>query len=102
MEYSEAQIRREVLLELSQSKTGTLTITELIDLLEQRLKPGGKDVQILANRSDTHFSQKVRNTVSHRNQGTGLAARGLAVYAADSESWTVTGLGRSELASLFD
>ena len=95
MEYTEAQIRREVLVELAHSKSGTLTITELIDLLETRLKPTGHDAEIIDNRSDTFFSQKVRNTVSHRNNGTGLQANGLANYAADNESWTITDKGRA-------
>ena len=95
MDYTEAQIRHEVLIELASSKDGTLSISELIDLLEARLKPTGHDADIIDNRSDTFFSQKVRNTVSHRDNGTGLQANGLANYNADFESWTITDKGRS-------
>lgn len=97
MDYSESEIRREVLIELASSKKGTLTITELIELLEARLKPTGHDAEIIDNRSDTFFSQKVRNTVSHRNNGTGLQACGLAEYSSDHESWTITDKGRSAI-----
>jgi hypothetical protein len=95
MQHTEAEIRREVLTELATSKNGTLTISELIDLLETRLAPVGHDAEIIDNRSDTFFSQKVRNTVSHRNNGTGLQACGLAEYDGKSESWTITDHGRA-------
>ncbi|WP_411890052.1 hypothetical protein [Yoonia sp. SDW83-1] len=98
MTYTEAQIRREALVELSNSQSGTLTTTQLIDLLEDRMQPTGRDAEIADGRSDTYFSQKVRNLVSHREQGTGLETRGLATYDADNESWTITEAGRSEAA----
>jgi hypothetical protein len=94
MSYTEEQIRNEALKELAASPTGTLTTTELIALLEKRLSPTGKDAEIADGRSDTYFSQKVRNLVSHRDQGTGLESRGLAHYDADGESWTITEEGR--------
>lgn len=93
MTYTEQQLRREVLVELSNSSSGTLTISELIDRLETRLEPTGHDAEIIENRSDTFFSQKVRNTVSHRHTGTGLETNGLAVYNADAETWTITSEG---------
>ena len=94
MTYSENEIREEALRELANSRTGKLTTPQLIELLEDRLRPTGKDAEIADGRSDTYFSQKVRNLVSHRNQGTGLSANGLAVYEADDESWTITTTGR--------
>jgi hypothetical protein len=94
MLYSESQVRDEVLKELFSSNTGELMISDLILLLEERLKPTGKDAEIAEGRSDTYFSQKVRNTVSHREQSTGLSCRGLAIYSADRESWTITDAGR--------
>lgn len=94
MLYNEEQIRNEALKELAASPTGTLTTTDLITLLEERLSPTGKDAEIAYGRSDTYFSQKVRNLVSHRNQATGLASRGLAHYDHDNESWTITSSGR--------
>lgn len=98
MTYSEAQIRREALKELANSTSGTLTTSELITRLEDRLKPTGKDAEIADGRSDTYFSQKVRNLVSHRNQGPGLVARGYASYDGNNESLTITDSGRISIA----
>ncbi|WP_299828341.1 hypothetical protein [uncultured Roseobacter sp.] len=98
MTYTEAQIRTEALVELNQSKIGKLTTTQLIELLEDRLAPTGKDAEMAEGRGDTYFSQKVRNLVSHRDQGPGLSRRGLAIYDADEESWTITAAGRAKVA----
>lgn len=90
---TEAEVRAAAIKALSQAKSGFLTTTELIEILEVHLKPTGVDAEFLDNRSDTYFSQKVRNLVSHRNQGTGLEARGLAQYDRDREGWAITELG---------
>ena len=45
---------------------GKIYTSNLIVILRKKLKPKGKDLRILANRSDDHFSQKVRNLISHR------------------------------------
>ncbi len=50
--------------------------SELLSLLRRKLKPTGEDLEILANRHDDKFSQKVRNLKSH---GT-LERRGLATH----------------------
>lgn len=100
MTYTEEQIRNEILVELEGSPSGELSITTLIETLEARLKPTGKDAEIAEGRGDTYFSQKVRNTVSHRDQGTGLSARGLAEYSPDRESWTITDSGRKQAQAL--
>jgi hypothetical protein len=42
-----------------------LTMTELISTLRLELKPQGRDLEILKDRSDDAFSQKVRNLKSH-------------------------------------
>lgn len=97
MSYSESQIRHEALKELSNSKSGTLTTSELIKKLEQRLTPTGKDAEIADGRSDTYFSQKVRNLVSHRDQGQGLVAMGYASYDPHNESLTITDDGRKSV-----
>ena len=100
MAISEPQIRVAACKELLHAKGQTLTTTDLISRLEAKMKPTGKDAQIARNRSDTYFSQKVRNLVSHRNQSTGLSARGYADYDKSSESWTLTRLGRRYAANL--
>ncbi len=47
---------------------GELTMSELIDILIERMQPSGHDMDIIANRNDTYFSQKVRNLRSHSNK----------------------------------
>lgn len=47
---------------------GELTMSELINVLIDRMKPSGHDMDIIANRNDTYFSQKVRNLRSHCNK----------------------------------
>lgn len=54
-----------------------VTTSQLIPILEKHMKPMGKDAEILKNRKDTHFSQKVRNLVSHRT----LEKLGYATYS---------------------
>jgi len=46
-------------------RKGVIT-SDLINELENLLQPSGEDTEILEGRSDTKFSQKVRNLVSHR------------------------------------
>lgn len=47
---------------------GELAMGELIDILIERMQPSGHDIDIIANRNDTYFSQKVRNLRSHSNK----------------------------------
>ena len=42
-------------------------MSELIDELIMRMRPDGHDQEILKDRKDTYFSQKVRNLRSHKN-----------------------------------
>lgn len=48
-------------------EVGELSTTELKEILNNRMKPSGEDLQINNNRNDTKFDQKVRNIVSHRD-----------------------------------
>lgn len=75
MLYSESDLVIPTLIYLS-SADGTVSTSELIEHLQDILKPEGKDAEILEGRNDTHFSQKVRNLVSHRT----LEIKGLAKY----------------------
>ena len=72
---------------MSLSPTGTISTTELIRLLTQIMKPQGLDAQILNNRSDTYFSQKVRNLKSHDT----LTKYGYALYKDGSYFITESG-----------
>ena len=41
--------------------------SELIDRVREKMRPTGEDLEILDNRNDDKFSQKVRNLKSHRS-----------------------------------
>ena len=88
-EYSERDLVLPALILLKQSKSG-LTTSQLIQKLTALLKPDGRDAQILRNRRDTHFSQKVRNLVSHRT----LEKRGWATYDPSRQHHKITNAGR--------
>lgn len=62
--------------------------TRLISRLEEIMRPEGHDMEILANRGDTHFSQKVRNLKSHDT----LQKKGYATY--DNGIYNITDAGR--------
>lgn len=63
--YSEEELIDPALYEINKYEQG-LTTGQLIKLLTNILNPIGKDLEILKNRKDTHFSQKVRNLISHK------------------------------------
>ncbi len=65
-EYSEPELIVPAL-QFMKDNPGGVTTTQLIDHLMDVLKPNGYDMEILNNRSDTHFSQKVRNLKSHNS-----------------------------------
>ncbi len=77
------------------STESQVTTSKLIPILERLLKPTGKDAEILKNRRDTHFSQKVRNLVSHRT----LERLGYATYSkiGKSGAYTINENGKSFL-----
>jgi len=79
---------------LSQAPNGFLTTSDLIVSLEDYFKPDGSDADLLDGRRDTKFSQKVRNLVSHRENGRGLETRGLARYDKAAEGWHISDAGR--------
>lgn len=95
---SEPEIRRAALSQLAKSSTGKMSTTQLIDALTEKMRPTGKDAEIALGRSDTYFSQKVRNLVSHRNQGPGLVVSGLALYDPNLEGWEITNKGRKYIS----
>ncbi len=76
MLYSEKDLIIPTLNYLLLNKESGLTTSQLIKLLSYELEISGKDAQIITNRNDTYFSQKVRNLVSHRT----LENKGLATY----------------------
>ena len=62
----EAELVLPTLTLLYDAPNGEMTTTELIRQLEYYFLPEGEDAQILADRMDTRFSQKVRNLKSHK------------------------------------
>lgn len=72
---------------------GLITTSQLIEVLEDEFEPSGTDAEVLDGRSDTYFSQKVRNLISHRNTSTSMFTKGYADYDAGSESIRITDAG---------
>lgn len=95
MEYTEGEIRLAALVLLNASPKGVLTTSELIKCLEGCMQLRGTDAQIAEGRSDTYFSQKVRNLISHRDSGKSLMSLGYVEYDANSETLTITDRGRA-------
>lgn len=84
---------------LSNAPNGFLETTDLIEKLESLFKPSGRDAEILEGRHDTHFSQKVRNVVSHRDSQNNPIAKGWIEYLSTNSGLKITTKGREILAS---
>jgi hypothetical protein len=93
-QYSEPELVLPALALLDRSPAG-LTTSDLIRELTMILKPDGLDAKILAGRNDTHFSQKVRNLVSHQT----LEGPGLETYDPARQHHSITPAGRRYLAA---
>jgi hypothetical protein len=95
MVYSEADLIIPVLNHLLLNKEAGLKTSDLIRLLSEELEISGKDAEILKDRKDTHFSQKVRNLVSHRT----FIKKGLITYEKIGKDGLhkITNLGESYL-----
>jgi hypothetical protein len=93
--YSERELWYPTLDLLERSAADGLTTSELIEQLTANLYPDGHDAEILPNRSDTHFSQTVRNlTGSHR----ALERQGFIAYPGPRQRVKITEAGRRFLA----
>lgn len=84
-------------LQAAREAGGSITTTQLIEVLVDYFRPDGQDAEILDGRNDTYFSQKVRNLVSHRNSSTSIFKKGYATYYAPTESIALTPTGKSFL-----
>ena len=62
---TESQLVLPALYLMYKSRDGIITTSELISKLTQIMRPTGMDAKVLAGRTDTYFSQKVRNLKSH-------------------------------------
>lgn len=81
-------------------QNGYISTADLIPAMEQEFEPEGLDAEILADRSDTYFSQKVRNLVSHRDTRTSMFRKGYAEYTGDGIR--ITDAGRAFLDQMPD
>jgi hypothetical protein len=77
-----------------------ISTTDLILELTEWFEPEGEDAEILDSRSDTKFSQKVRNLIPHRGGKKTIFALGYAEYTGDGIR--ITDEGRNFLHSLPD
>lgn len=73
-------------------RDGATSTSNLIKELEAVFNPTGEDAEILANRKDTKFSQKVRNLKSHRANNsmeiyTSLDSKGRYLLTKDGEEY---------------
>ncbi|HEX9789698.1 MAG TPA: hypothetical protein VGA60_03465 [Kiloniellales bacterium] len=86
-------------LQLAASRpNGAISTAKLIDELTEVFHPEGQDAEILEGRNDTHFSQKVRNLISHREGQSTMFALGYAEYTGDGIR--ITDAGRHFLAQV--
>lgn len=84
---------------LSEAQDGFMPTSDLIRELERHFAPSGQDAEILAGRSDTRFSQIVRNVVSHRDTPGNLIEEGWAEYEKGKRGLRITQAGREHLAA---
>lgn len=82
---------------LDDQTDGFMKTADLIRALELRLNPRGEDAEILAGRSDTRFTQIVRNIVSHRDSPSNLIGAGYATYDKKRRGLAITEKGRLHL-----
>lgn len=81
-------------------RDGFITTSDLIGELEELFEPAGEDVEILEGRTDSHFSQKVRNLISHRESENSFIRNGYAEYDATTRGIRITEPGRELLKKL--
>ena len=81
-------------------KDGFIPTTVLIGELTGLFNPTGRDAEILEGRADSHFSQKVRNLVSHRATKNSFVTNGFADYDSAKHGFRITGEGRALLKKL--
>ncbi|MBA7684779.1 hypothetical protein ES703_93188 [subsurface metagenome] len=67
-----------------------LTTTQLIELLTQDLQPSGYDLEPYSGRTDSRFSQTVRNLLGSHHV---LDSRGLATCSGPRQTWMITERG---------
>jgi hypothetical protein len=94
---TESELYVPMLQMLDKAPGGFMTTTAIIAELEHLFQPEGHDAQILRNRSDTHFSQKVRNIISHKDTPGNPIHDGLVIYHSKRHGLEITDAGRAFL-----
>ncbi len=96
MTYTESDLIVPVLSLLAEAGEQGMTTTEIKDTLLNQLELSEEDLRILSGRSDSHFSQQVRNLVSHDT----LTRKNLARYEPGRPSgrFWITKKGREYLS----
>jgi hypothetical protein len=80
--------------------SGCISTSELIQELTEEFEPAGEDAVILEDRTDSKFSQIVRNIKVHWERKTSMFSRGYAVRSEDG--LCITEEGRTFLRSIPD
>jgi hypothetical protein len=83
---------------LDDGNRGGMATSDIIARLTELFAPSGQDAEILEGRSDTYFSQKVRNMISHRDQPSSFIHKGLAHY--ERHGLRISDEGRSTVRAL--
>jgi hypothetical protein len=94
---SEADLLIPTLRKLDSQPNGRMSTSRLILDLESVMNPTGEDAEILEGRHDTHFSQIVRNMVSHKTTSGNIIAEGFARHLGPRRGLEITEAGRLHL-----
>jgi hypothetical protein len=94
---SEADLLIPTLRKLASRPNGRMSTTQLISELEILMEPTGEDAEILEGRHDTHFSQIVRNMISHKTTVGNIIAEGFAIHLGPRRGLEITEAGRLHL-----
>jgi hypothetical protein len=81
-------------------KDGFIETSDLIRELTDLFNPTGRDAEMIPGRSDTFFSQKVRNLVSHKKGENNFIAQGYAEHDVKRRGIRITEAGIALLKKL--
>lgn len=95
---SETDLVQPLLEYLITQPDGFASTSDIRHHLVSVFQPTGEDAEILHNRSDTKFTQKVRNLISHRDQPSGIVSKGLVEYLP--RGLKITEYGRQSIRSV--
>jgi hypothetical protein len=94
---SESDLLIPTLRKLASQPNGRMSTSRLISELEILMEPTGEDAEILEGRHDTHFSQIVRNMISHKTAAGNIIAEGFAIHLGPRRGLEITEAGRLHL-----